>query len=108
VSHRFSAQWSFPTRSARKATVTTAAPSRPRHRAVPITGTPAQLSRSTWQRIRRTLTASVFVLTTIAGIGIGLQGASVSPVSPTTPAAQVTAPVAGSAPTIHHGHGLHR
>jgi hypothetical protein len=108
VPQRFSAQWSFPTRSARKATVTTAAPSKPRHRAVPMTGTPAQLSRSTWQRIRRTLTASVFVLTTIAGIVIGLQGASVSPVSPATPAAQVTAPVAGSAPTIHHGPGLHR
>ena len=67
---------------------TTTRPSRPR-------------PPSLWQRVRRTVTAGVFLAATVAGVGVGLQGAQVSPVAPTTPA--VVADVAAPAPTVTDG-----
>lgn len=70
----------------------------------------AALARSTWQRLRRVLTAAVFVTATVAGISVGLGGASISPVAPaaaatptaTTPAAST--PGARQPPSdVHHG-----
>jgi hypothetical protein len=56
---------------------------------------PPALSRSTWRRVRRTLTAGVFLATTVAGVSIGLNGAAVSPVAPTITAA---GPATGATP----------
>jgi hypothetical protein len=56
----------------RKAPVSTLAP---RHRAPHPTST-ATLSRSTWRRVRQTLTVGVFVVTTAVGVTIGLNGAA--------------------------------
>ena len=95
-----------------KAPVTTPAPPMPRHRApLPAPATP--LSRSTWRRVRRMLTIGVFVVTTAAGVTIGLNGATVSPVAPAVPALAAgpvaPAPVpAAAGPVAHHGHGPHR
>jgi hypothetical protein len=58
----------------------------------------AALRRSTWQRIRRILTVGVFVTATVTGIGVGLNGASISPVAPAADA--TTAPMP---PNLQHG-----
>ena len=83
--------------------------------------TRAPLSTSTWRRLRATLTAGLFVVATLGGVGVGLQGAAVSPVAPAVaptaaaPAAAAVAPVpapvapAGDGgPGAGHGHGRHR
>jgi hypothetical protein len=78
------------------------------------------LPRSTWLRFRRTLTAGLFLVATVAGVNVGLQGAAVSPVALTVVAAPAPAsdvPVADApvpdvpafdAAGAHHGHGGHR
>ncbi|WP_433782617.1 hypothetical protein ACQPX6_22435 [Actinomycetospora sp. CA-101289] len=53
-------------------------------------GQAASGARSTWQRFRRGTTAAAFLLATAVGVGVGLQGAAVSPVA--APAAPVVAP----------------
>lgn len=74
--------------------------------------TRAPLSTSTWRRLRATLTAGLFVVATLGGVGVGLQGAAVSPVAPDAAAvAPVPAPVAPAGdggPGAGHGHGRHR
>jgi hypothetical protein len=52
----------------------------------------APLTSSAWRQVRRTLTAGLFVAATVAGVAVGLNGASVSPVAP---APAVTAAAAG-------------
>jgi hypothetical protein len=90
------AEWRFPT--SWKATVSTSA--LPRHHA-PHPPTP---SRATWRRVRRVLTAGVFVATTVAGVSIGLNGAAVAPVAPTVTAAPATGSTpAGGAPSAAGG-----
>jgi hypothetical protein len=42
----------------------------------------APLTTSTWRQVRWTLTAGLFVAATVAGVAVGLNGASVSPVAP--------------------------
>jgi len=63
------------------------------------------LSASKWHRFRRTLTAGLFAVATLAGVDVGLQGAPVSPVS-SNPA--VVVPAAVHAPHTAHGHRHHR
>ena len=70
------------------------------------------LSSSTWRRLRRALTAGLFVATTVAGVTVGLDGAAVSPVAPVPAAAVsaadpagVTPPVDAGSPTTDHQHG---
>jgi hypothetical protein len=53
-------------------------------------GHAASGARSTWQRLRRGTTVAAFLLATAVGVGVGLQGATVSPVA--APAAPVVAP----------------
>ena len=48
------------------------------------------LTASTWRQVRRTLTAGLFAAATVAGVAVGLNGASVSPVAP-APAVTVAA-----------------
>lgn len=69
----------------------------PRHRAT--------LPRSTWQRIRRILTVGVFVTATVAGVGVGLNGAAASPVTPAAAAATTTGTT--TPPPPHHGDVQH-
>jgi hypothetical protein len=63
----------------------------PRHRAT--------LPRSAWQRGRQILTVGIFAAATVAGLGVGLNGASASPV---TPAAAVATAVTPPPPILHH------
>ena len=68
----------------------------PRHRAT--------LSATAWRRFRRILTIGVFTAATLTGVGVGLAGASTSPVAPpATTAATPTAPL----PIPTHGDGGH-
>lgn len=71
----------------------------PRHRAT--------LSANAWRRFRRILTIGVFTTATLTGVGVGLAGASTSPVAPaaTTLAAPQTIPTHGDG---GHGLGAHR
>jgi hypothetical protein len=64
-------------------------------------GSPPPLPASRWQRVRRTVTVGVFLAATVIGVGVGLQGAQVSPVAP--PAAVVSAD--GAAPIAAAGPG---
>ena len=67
------------------------------------------LSRSAWLRLRRTLTAGLFLASTVAGVNVGLQGAAVSPVAPAVAtAAPLPAPALSDGPAAHHLHGEHR
>lgn len=82
----------------------------PRHRAPS-----PPLSRSTWQRVRLTLTAGLFAAATVTGVVVGLQGAAVSPVAAAAPAPgasasapAVPAPVVNGVPPVHHDRGPHR
>jgi hypothetical protein len=64
----------------------------PRHRAT--------LSATAWRRFRRILTIGVFTAATLMGVGVGLAGASTSPVAP-------GATVAAPQPIPTHGDGDH-
>jgi hypothetical protein len=79
---------------------------------VSIPAAPAPLSPATWRRVRLALTAGLFAVATVAGVGVGLQGAAVSPVAPATAttagAAAPTAPVAGDRPGTPAGHRVRR
>jgi hypothetical protein len=81
------------------------------------------LSRRTWRRLRRTTTIGLFVVATVAGVTVGLQGAAVSPIPPASSASTVVAPAdrapmadpappgaggPGRAPTGGRGHGGRR
>jgi hypothetical protein len=70
-----------------------------RHRHPP--GAPP-LPASRWQRVRRTVTAGVFLAATVIGVGVGLQGAQVSPVAPPAPlaAADIAAPTTAAAGAV--------
>ena len=76
------------------------------------------LTSSTWRKVRRTLTAGLFVSATVAGVVVGLNGAAVSPVAP-VPATATTATTgqpggidlagdAGTAAGLHRGPDLGR
>lgn len=67
----------------------------------------ASLSASTWRRLRGTLTAGLFLVATLGGVGVGLQGAAVSPVAPAAAAAAV-APAGDVVHDLPHAHGSHR
>jgi hypothetical protein len=69
-------------------------------------GTP--LSRSTWLRVRRSLTAGLFVVATAAGVSVGLGGAALSPVAPAAPVVAQAAPMPDALPSTPHAHGHHR
>jgi hypothetical protein len=69
------------------------------------------LSSTTWRRVRLALTTGLFAAATVAGVGVGLQGATVSPVAPAAPAAvgatTPSAPVVGDRPVtppVPRGH----
>lgn len=64
----------------------------------------ARLSRSTWRRVLRSLTAGLFVVATVSGVGVGLSGAMTSPVAPPTAAAVVAASQDLPAAVTPHGH----
>jgi hypothetical protein len=89
---------------------------RPRPSGVP-------LSRRAWRRLRRTTTIGLFVVATVVGVTVGVQGAAVSPVAPAPSASTVVAAAdrapmtdpappgtrqAGRAPVGRHGHGGRR
>ena len=54
--------------------------------------TPQRLSRASWARFRQAVTIGVFVIATVAGIGVGVAAPEVSPVAPALAAAQIAAP----------------
>src|SRR3954453_15370025 len=78
---------------------------RARHRKTAPVG--ASLSASTWRRLRGTLTAGLFIVATFGGVGVGLQGAAVSPVAPAA-AAAVVAPAGDVVHDLPHAHGSRR
>jgi hypothetical protein len=68
----------------------------------------ARLSRSTWLRVRWSLTAGLFVVATVSGVSVGLGGAAVSPVAPAASVVAQAAPVPEALPVAPHVHGHHR
>jgi hypothetical protein len=58
--------------------------------------------------VRRSLTVGLFAVASVAGIGVGLGGAAVSPVAPASPVVVQAAPVADALPVTPHVHGHHR
>ena len=75
-----------------------------RHRRTPEPAG-ARLSHSTWLRVRRSLTAGLFVVATVAGVSVGLGGAAVSPVAPAPASTALAAPVPDDLPVTPHAHG---
>lgn len=72
------------------------------------------MSPSVWQRVRRSITVGLFGVATVVGVGIGLQGASVSPVAPAVAAGPI-APASPASPAparvgvpVGHGRRGHR
>jgi hypothetical protein len=60
---------------------------------------PGPLSTTAWRRVRLALTTGVFVAATVAAVGVGLQGAAVSPVAPAAATAAAPAGAAGTETT---------
>jgi hypothetical protein len=104
IRHEFPGHWSSDRIHLERYSVSISAPAR--HRKTAPAG--AALSASTWRRLRGTLTAGLFLVATLGGVGVGLQGAAVSPVAPAAAAAAVVAPAGDVVHDLPHAHGSHR